>query len=609
MTYADLHASAAFYAPLNGDISFTTLAADPDAFLNTYTTLVFDNDSPISETTQSMNMGDSNGTFYVNPAINPGLHNTSFPNEFGSYEGQAISLWYKQDGPENPAINADLGAASQTFLHHNYSTASSYDEYLRVFHGSTWDSSGIQSDGKMSWSGARYVTTASSSSTLSSTTSDYKMYPGKWHHIVFTFKFQDVPGVATSKNIERAVYVDGALIAHDIQSNINGVDNSYEWLYDWGSNWYTDFLGTVSSTSVGIAPRRIAHFAIWNKPLTKAEIEALAWYGKSEDYNAIVLSDNPVAYYTFNNIDKNTDVDVYGTGNWAPLSDDVEGIAVNQESVMGKSWKLQHPVSNTSAELTSVNTDATMMNDLTNIIKSGEYSIEFWFKSPEANLPVYPRQLVTIDGALEDGNMYFIQASNGDFNVTSSRKTGTTTYSTTSTRINNIEFAPIASEWYLPFSKDYKWSDGQWHHIAFVFSLSKHASYTTSYLPEIYIDGNKDLGNASATYGYIDGTGLLTSLMLNYGYNNNATATYADTNLDFYIDKLAVYNYAFTDDQPLEHYVAGRNYAATPTGITKYWDGTDWQTPTEVRVFDGTNWVDWTTLTRQRWDGTQWVTL
>ena len=126
-------------------------------------------------------------------------------------------------------------------------------------------------------------------------------------------------------------------------------------------------------------------------------------------------------------------------------------------------------------------------------------------------------------------------------------------------------------------------TDGNWHYLAV-------RRYGNTF--DMYVDGVLEATGTSSvtstTYTYAFGNGS--------GYNQSA-----------YVMRMGHLHFGTTANfpatAPMDIWLAGNN---PPSKVVKYFDGTNWQTSSAQKVWNGTAWIDWTA---KKYDGSQWITI
>jgi hypothetical protein len=613
MAYQDLYADAAIFYNLNNNFNpviNTTVAPDAailDGLSGTGETRVYYNEAPPgSPYTHSLRLNAQS-----NPPRTKRLKVGTvqgYTNNYGFQSiGTTINFWYKVVTTTDPV---NIGGTVTFFGRENVTIS---DERASISSGTNYfDASGLV--GKLGWSNHRYVTNASAVSTLTNANGATPgITPNQWYNITYTWLNHRVAGSGNGQyNLERAIYINGSLAHNTFQASTNGFDpqDDLEFFY----------TGT-SSTNAQI----MSSLALWNRPLSREEIVALAFNNNVitdiNTYNNAVVNDSGAVYYvTLNNPDKNTDTDVYGTkANWGALNDSPSSIEVNQESKFGKSWKLTTNNGSTVQEV-DLSSGATMNSEMSTALAAdnfGGWSIELWVKSPTPS-PVSDRRINTLYGASYSsnridlgirtiatggpatmwaavprwvsGNTFLAQNMNGAANYGTSQN-AKLTYTTSSQLKELYRHLPLGI------------SDGEWHHLVLTYRIDASGSDQGGSLPgvRVYVDGLLQNHLALPT---TSGINQLTAPFLNvfFGHPSSDQAIAPDT----FIDKYAVYSRRLTINEINKHWVIGKAFINQNQNAVKYYDGTDWQTASAQKVWNGTEWIDWD---HKYWNGTAWIDL
>jgi hypothetical protein len=576
MTYADLYADASVYMSLNNTYDYVTTGV-LGATSGTGTP-VFSTDAPTNTgSTHSLKASNYTTTpprhqFYNVPAVES--------------EARSVSFWYKYSkvGGGTFAPLENTGSSIQMYINDPRSGTS--DESTMTINGGSWKLDYTASDRKIVVV-SKDVTTASAVTTTTVTTNQ-KLNDGQWHHIAMVER--KLPTLTT---IERAVYVDGICWSFINTTNMNG------FTYNFGNGsagWGFKIFQTLGTDA---ADKFIAHYAMWTRALSKDEIRAQAWYGLTGgDYTALVLSDNPSYFTTLDNEDKATPATVYGNTSWGALNDDQSCVVVNQLGYpTGKSWK----TTNTGTSTTNVTSTTTpeLINGINSLIRSGEFSFEFWFKTVGKETRYVLEYSPGSNGA--GYNVFRIDSSGRAF-YTMAYKSGTSTYVTGA--VGSTQPVGLAGTkiYHGDTSASLEgFTDGQWHHVVYAQSnTEQYGSVAGAYWGVLYVDGYAvDRRNWVNTYGWLD---LLPTGVSNFYRMGNQSAPIND----FFYDSIAMYSRRLTNEEVAEHYIAGKTYVVPAGRTVKYWDGTQWSTSSDQKVYNGTDWVNWDA---KRYDGNSWITV
>jgi hypothetical protein len=583
MPYSDLLTDAVIYAPLNNSMALTTTGTATQ--FNWTGTHIFVNDAPAAT-------GNTHSLRFNNYTSDPGFY--KFNNLPAATNAITVTGWVKFVTDPNIALGTNLGSALTVLSQAQQFSSTSY---LRVSNsGATYSNtltSSLAVDRRLNvvW---HYGGTNQTSGNFYSNS---KIELNKWHHIAFVLRN---PGQISAVDYwELAVYIDG------VCSNYQFGTSPLERL-TFNSNFtsfplFSTAIETVANTKLG------SNFAFWHRALTIDEIRAQAWYGHdNEDYNTVVLADNPTYYATLDNPNKATNHTVYGATDWGSLSDDVTGIYVNELGPNNsKAWRLSS-TADTNQNRT-VNIDPDMLQGISNLYKSGEFSIEFWFKN--SIRPPNTRHLFGIvanTGINNSVGAFFFELDNtGRIGYRGSYKSGATTYISGSLLATQIDTPTTGQEILTlhPGQHVNGFTDNNWHHVIYTHSntqaLGTVTAGATTYTGLLYIDGCK-VGerNWTTTFGWVDGTGVSDGLHI-------GPSTTALTNGDGYLSNIAFYPYRMSEDKIRNHFKVGKDYVSE-YGVVKYYNGTSWVNATATKTWNGTAWIDWS---KKYYDGTQWVTI
>ena len=516
-------------------------------------------------------------------------------------QGGTISFWYKEN------LLAGFNTGSTTLRNLFRQTVSANNRDIGIT-GGTYIDSGT-SISRVRFTGGQFITDAQAASSFGNINSSNPISFNKWQHIAITISWNQTGVNAGFPDgfFERAIYIDGCLVATDISAtNLNG----------WGSNWDNFNNSVILGTSSGPTDsatniiKTISHFALFNKVLTRDEIRQLAWYGQSNsDYVGTVMAKSPAYFTTLNNPDKATPPDTYGTeaNNWGVFNPNVNAILVNQEGKIGKAWSVGHDP--TFTQTYSVKSQAAFRQSYSDIHRTGNYSIEFWAKTNYGELPLNPRQFMRFGDTgsnLEDRG-YFTPtlASDGRITLSVGRKSGSTTWAVTtgpsypSTYVA-VDDATTVNRQHTLGNRRFRMADGEWHHFVVTITRTPFGD-PNNYLIRIYADGYMTQTAASLSFGWANLTENISAMLI--GNGTNATAS---TNRTVFFDKFAMYPRALSQAEVHENFMAGMIYQQAQTGVVKYWDGDSWNDSTAQKVWNGTAWIDWD---HRYWDGTQWISL
>jgi hypothetical protein len=593
MPYSDLYADADFYMSLNNNYNWTTTATVLSANGGFTGTPVYVADSPAGvESTHSLKIngyGATNAAKPPRPTFNNYPQRTQTTGTFGT--GKTFTCWLKfvplvtlVDGTTN------LGGSPLDLWLNTPTTNSSTNDFARI-NFNTYQQEGGQGNMTTQWNMGE-ITISTSTSGGTSIFGTKKFDFNKWYHIAFVVKDY------APSTLEKAVYVNGQCIQYTITAN-KSTQGPYWCISDSPVRSDTIFTTEAGNT---VLDKYIAHYAKWNRALTKEEIRAQAWYGHTnEDYDSVVLGDNPTYYASLNNPTKAVDNAIYGATSWGPLNDEIVGFTVNEQGPANlKAWKMTPQPS--SIDAITDTTDPEMMSGLTSLFTSGEYSVEFWLKM--AGKPSQPRSFIgtnQITANLPNGYIDIQMDSNGIPRVTQSYKSTATTYlsgSVTGTSLPAVTDAQLNMH---PGTGVNNFCDDKWHHIVYTFSKSDSWASAGSFTGNVYMDGMRiNTRNFTNTSGWLDGTTPQTYLRLGSALNapsvTNGTASIA---------AIAFYPRRITETEIEHHYLAGTDYLEN-TRTVRYFNGTSWINSSAQKVWNGTAWVDWNA---KRYDGSNWVVV
>lgn len=596
MPYSDLLSDAKIYFTYDNTNNYVLNGTHPDANIaleSTTGTPVFIADAPAG-------LGFTHSLRVNNYATVPprwrirGLESTvpGFVTK-----GKTVSAWVKLATNTTPIAGSNLGNALTIFS--DAANQSGTDQYLRANMGTYSTAPGGGSDRFLQYLSTETII-ATSNFAGTSRFSNMKLQLNQWHHIALSIR--ELPDVDL---IERALYLDGSCI--DYSFIAGRAHNNLQWGGPTGLSaglWTPTFLGTSNES---ILNKLVSGVAFWDRVLTIDEIRAHAWYNhQNEDYQSVVLAKNPTYYATFNNPDKATDHTFLGTAtSWGALSDDKSSFFVNETGPANrKAWRMIS--SGTAANNYTDNTDPEMLSELAALQRSGEFSLELWFKqsdNPTSNKTIFQ----TNSTNNLNGWMLLTLQSNGAVDYRSAYKSGATTGvvggvggsasiiqtpTSATANSNQLILHPGGTNWK-------NWMDNKWHHVIYTQSNTDAYNGTAgAFVGNLYVDGAKvDARPWTNTFGWLDGTGAFTSLQL--GSNSNTT-TLRDTS----IAELAIYPRRLSETEVRQNFVAGLDYVSD-LGAVKYYDGT-WKTASAAKVWNGSAWIDWS---KKYYDGTQWVNL
>jgi hypothetical protein len=587
MAYADLYSDAAIYFPLNNDYTYSTTGTGTSTLYTGTPTFVADSPTGLGST-HSFKI---NGYATATTARPPRYAFTGLANQSSdaNIKGKTITFWYKQTTPSSgTALGSSITLYDNTYNSLADTTILNQGTYnARVNTGT---------DRSFDFRVPEINTTTSATGNPTYRASGDKLDLDLWHHVAIIFREID-----DQNFIEKAIYVDGSMIVNQWNAN-TGTNGRTQNLPFFTANSTTfNAFTSLADTSTTNGNKYLAHYGVWNRPLTKEEIRQQAWYGhSSEDYTTLVLSDSPTYLAVFDNTSKSNDHTVYGATSWGALDDSASGIQINQAAFANKKgWLL--PSTSTAVNNYTRMTDADMMDGMSTLIQSGEYSIEFWFK--QSAKPTGTKNIVSTEN-LNYSNGYFEHFINASGQVlgyhsvptgvgTSNRSllTSQTPYPTSSGGQQFLSTVPFEAG-------GNGWGDGNWHHAAITLSITDTWWNATTYAVTLFIDGGlAGLLAIPNTWGWTTGIGDLTYFQIG---NAGTSTTLGDTS----IAHLAFYPRRLTKKEINEHFVAGKDYIA---GLdVRYYDGSNWIASSGQKVWDGTAWVDWDA---SYWNGTSWVAL
>ena len=587
MPYSDLYADADLYFSFNNTPNYTTTANLKSTSFSTAWTYV--NDAPAGiETTHSAR---ANG--YASSPINYVFD--GFP--MGANNARSYSTWIKIV-PNTTLVSGttNLGTSSLTLFINDPSSGASDDDRLQINFG-TYNNT-------VSGGADRYLQLYSYESTVSTGTasrisvfSNRKMPFNEWVHIAYVVKSHP-----TLNSIEKAIYVNGVCWYWSPTTNKSLLN--LKWISGnpiVGGVTVPNFI-TTTNPNVNIYQ---SHTGFWNRELTKAQIRQQAWYGHSnEDYNALILSDNPTCYMDFDNTVKGAAHSVYGE-NWEYFDSTPSAFNVNQNAFANKKgWTNVLDTGPNMSNNLIRNWGTTINTRLGQLIRSGEYSVEFWYKISDK--PSSTRNLFSTDvstALYKNGHFAMRVESTGQLDARQSYKSGATTYIVGSVAPTTIGASTVSDYSLHPGGGSAKnWADGEWHHFVYTLSISDGASWNGTagvYRSVLYADGAR-LGDRTwtNTSGWLDGTDPIQFIDISAAQNTS-------TLRDISVAAFAVYPRRLTEKEIEEHFIAGQDFISD-YGVVKYYNGTSWVNATATKTWNGTAWIDWS---KKYYDGSQWVTI
>lgn len=590
MAYADLYSDAAIYFPLNNDYTYSTTGTGTATLYTGTPTFVADSPTGLGSTHSFKINGYGTATTARPPRYAfTGLANQSVD---ANIKGKTVTFWYKQT---TPSSGTSLGS-SIMFYENTYN---SLTDFTQINQGTYNARINTGTDRSFDFRVPEINTTSGATSSPTYRASGDKLDLDLWHHVAIIFREID-----DQNFIEKAIYVDGSIIVNQWNSNTGTSGRTQNLPFFTANSTTFNAFVSMADTSTTNGNKYLAHYGVWNRPLTKEEIRQQAWYGhSSEDYTSLVLSDGPTYLAVFDNTSKSTDHTVYGATSWGTFDDSPSGIQVNQTAFANKKGWL-FPSTSTAVNNYTLATDADMMDGGSALVQSGEYSIEFWFKQsakPTANKNIiqtnpnytqsYFEHFINSSGQIL--GYHAIPASTGPtYSWNRSLSTSQTPYPTSSGGqqfLSTVPFEPGGNGW----------ADGNWHHVAITFSVTDTWWNATSYAVTFFVDGGlAALIAIPTTYGW-PSAGMNDWSYLQLGNGGTAT-TLGDTS----IAHLAFYPRRLTKKEINEHFVAGKDYI--PGLDVRYYDGSNWIASSGQKVWDGTAWIDWDA---SYWNGTSWVAL
>lgn len=492
-----------------------------------------------------------------------------------------------------------LGGNTRFWFTQNNSGTSQQD-YFQLNGGTYNEKPYGGSDRFMQW-GCSEVATATSTLSGTSGFGDLKVPINEWFHIAFISR--ELP---TYDLYEKIVYVNGICVDYSYSTGRAAQNQQFGTYSGIAAGLYVNPFTSPVSGDANVT-RLLSNAAFWQYPLTKEEIRAQAWYNhNNEDYQSLVLADNPTYYATLDNPDKATDHTVLGTAtSWGPLSDDVAAFYVNEQGPANtKAWR--NISTSTQANNYANVTDPDFLAGLPELYRTGEFSIEFWAKfsdKPSANKTLM--SVATGSPNYQNGYFEFRMDNVGRFQYQGSYKSGATTWlagSILGTSVASADFSQTGHNLLAlhPGGTDAKnWADNEWHHIVYTQSNTDSANNIAgSYFGVLFVDGAM-AGNRSwtNTYGWADGTGPITQF---YVGSLGTSTTLRDSS----VAEIAFYPRRLSDAEIRQHFIAGKDYV-TEQGAVKYYDGASWIN-VQPKTWNGTAWVDWV---KKYWNGTSWVDL
>lgn len=589
MAYSDLYADADLYFSFNNTDTYTT------------TSTLKSQQNPTSQWVFTADGPAGTGTDYCVKANNYSANSMyyqfyDFPA--GTDYGRSFSTWVKIV-PQVPLTSGTTSLGSSLiFFINDPSSGASDDDRFQLNLGTYNNTVTGGADRYLqlySWE----VTVSTSTASRVSSFTPKKIPLNEWVHIAYVIKEHPDNDI-----IEKVIYVNGVAYFY-LQSTNKGYMNG-----QWETA--TPVLGgvsapqfTLSGTNTSNAIVYQSHTGFWNRALTKAEIRNQAWYAhQNEDYNTLILSDNPTVLMDFDNTNKAVAHSVYGEA-WEPFTAS-DAYNIDQNAFANKKgWTNVINVNNGTLNRLR-NTGTNIRTRVGQLIRSGEYSVEFWFKITDK--PTSSRPFITMDPTstlLKNGFNEFGMSSTGQPYVSQAYKSGTTSYlsgSLSSTTIPNVAAGQEMLILHPGGTNAKNYADNEWHHFVYTLSITDGLNWSGTagtYNGAMYIDGARTMTRQfTNTYGWLDGVDPIQFFEIGY---NTTISTLRDSS----VAAFAWYPRRLSEKEIEEHFVAGKDYISEQ-GAVKYYDGSTWQLATAAKTWDGSSWIDWS---KKYYDGTQWVTI
>lgn len=521
--------------------------------------------------------------------------------------GWTLSGWFKIDRTN------EISSLGAKLFGESYGTSGDYN--FQIF-GADYNNQFTTSENKINLSGVPSVSNAQNLSGQVSITAADKLTPNMWHHVAAVVSWNKTGNTAGFADgyFEQAVYIDGTLQGHTIGSL---TDNGFGYNNMIGSNATKPLRVLEGFYATSTQKANAAHMAVFKKPLTQNEIRQLAWYGKSvSDYNSTIIAKNPVYFSTLENATKADEPFKYGSkSSWSVLSDDFAAATVNTTGKFGKCWTMGYNASSTDGGQFKILTDPTTLSELSSLLVSNEYTIEFWAKAPYAALPISPKNQIVWNnqtGAVLDNGMFRANwASNGSMQMSLARKQSATAWATSTPNSASVsayqasDTANFKGVQHTIGNRTYRQFDGQWHHYALRVTKTQGGlnGATLRHIATLFVDGRMTALDVPNSSGYITGTNTSQVGVGQVILNNNVNFG-AGSNPNIDIDNFAIYDSALSNQSIIDNYINGMNYVSE-FGVVKYYDGT-WKTASAAKTWNGTAWVDWS---KKYYDGSAWVTI
>jgi hypothetical protein len=582
MAYSDLYADASLYMDLNNNYNYVNTGTLNTTAYGTGTP-VFVNDAPANTgSTHSFKMNGYSSSSSLRP---PKYIFSNFPEQ---NLGRTITFWFKfkKAAGGSFVFGENMGIATNVLRLDPNSTSSNEDTITLNF--GVYTKNHIATDRKITGI-IRTVNTSSNQSTALFPSNVRKLEQDTWYHIALVQNY-----VSAAKVIETALYINGGCASYNTTPNMNGF--LFPLGFGQGSGVYgAEIFDTESQTTTD---KYIAHYALYKRALNRDEIRAQAWYGLSGgNYVDLVNSDSPLYFTTLENQDKATDPTVYGATSWGPINDNRAGVSVNELGYpTGKSWRIFD--SGTSGENFADTNNVNFTRGMNTVIRSGEYSYEFWFKM--SGKPSTAKKIVESGGGTPGaGQQTWSITNNGRIEFRTSYRTGTSSYVSGSIANTSPGLPPVGTVIYPGDTSPglNGWADGQWHHVVYTQSNS---NYDGSYHGLVYIDGAAiDSRNWPNTNGWLNLDSIDASSWFSLGANQS-------TFNNFFFDNVAIYARELTSLEVQEHFIAGKTYVEPSARVVKHWTGGAWVDSVDQKVWDGNAWVNWDA---KYWNGTAWIDL
>lgn len=597
MAYSDLLSDARIVLTFDNNNNYTVTGTTPVVDISGTGSPTFVADAPAGiGATHSLKTNGYSATpiNYRFRNLDPGFTDSSQDGI-----GKTFTAWVKLVPIGTWVSGTTLINGNTRFFTTQNNSGSSQSDYLQL-NGSTYRSEpagGV--DRFLQWQSSE-VSLATSTLANQGGFTDIKAPVNEWFHIAYTTR--ELPSVDV---IEKVVYINGVVADYTFSTGRGAQNVNFGTYAGISSGLYISPYTTTTGSDANLT-RLLSHAAFFQYPLTHEQIRAQAWYNhQNEDYQSVVLAKNPKYYARFDNPDKATNHTVLGTSAsaWGPLSDDVSGFYVNEQGPANtKAWRTT--ITPTSNQNYANNLDPELLSEAAALYRTGEFSVELWTKI--SDLPTSTRTIFSLNGTNQNGFLDIRAGSNGAIAMSSSYKSGATTYVNGSilgtSNISTPSSSTAGSQLCTlhPGGTNLKnFADNQWHHVVYTMSLTDSYNGTAgSYVGNLFVDGCKVDSRAWVnTYGWVDGTGPLTNF---YFGTTLTTSTLRDAS----VAELALYPRRLSEAEIRQNFIAGKDYVGE-YGVVKYYNGSSWIT-TVPKVWNGTAWVDWV---KKYWNGTSWVDL